>query len=259
MHYMSINKSAGFTLIEMLVVAPLVLLLIGAIIAYITVLTGQSLQVREKNVLAYNIQDSLDWIEGDGVKATKFLSTTGTLTSPQGKNDNTDAFTSTDSLVLASLATDKNPADPARQLVYYANQPSPCGPSQINNQLFVTDVVYFVKGGSLWRRTIVPPNNLNSPADGSTVCIAPWQQNSCTPGYTAALCKAEDSELMQHVSSLTVKYYANPSSTTELGSANAGSAMTIDITLAAQENVAGKSISRTGSLRITHLNNVDNN
>ena len=256
------KKSAGFTLIEMLVVAPIVLLLIGAIIAYITTLTGKSLQIQAKNSMAFDIQDALDSVESDSSRATRYLTTTGTLPSPQGKDSNfngTAAFTSSDSLVLGVIATTKNPSDPDRAAVYFADQPNACAADKSSNSLFLIKVVYFLKDGSLWRRSLVPTWNKNTPSDDFTVCDTPWQQNSCSPGYTAASCTAEDEELVKNVSAFTVKYYATPASTTELAASAADTARSVEVSIAGQQTVAGQTVSQSGSVRVARINDINQN
>ena len=84
----------GFTVVEMLVVAPIVILFIGAFISAIVSMTGQVLISRASNSLMYNIQDALNRIEQDTKISNKLLATndiTG-LTSPQGYNDDTTPF-----------------------------------------------------------------------------------------------------------------------------------------------------------------------
>lgn len=255
----------GFTLVEMLVVAPLIILLLGAMIAYITTLTGDSLKLREEGDMAYNIQAALDSIEADSIKATKFLDTSGTLPTPQGKNNGTAAFTTTDptpsdrALVMGTIATDKDPINPSRTPIYYVNQPSPCGPGQEGNTFLITKAIYFVKDGSLWKRTIVPSYNTNSPPDDFTVCSTPWQRNSCSVGQTAAQCRTEDSELVKNISAFTVKYYATSTSTTVLPLADAKKAKSIEVSITTSKSVAGDTVSETGAIRVSRLNDIDAN
>lgn len=254
------NLQRGFTLVEMLVVAPLIILLIGTLIAYITTLTGDSLQLRERGDMAYGVQSALDSIENDSIKATRFLATSGTLPSPQGKDSSfngTAAFTSSDSLVIGVIATSKDPLNPDRIPINYENQPHPCGSNQSSNTFLITKAIYFVKDGSLWRRTIVPSYNMDSPPNDYTVCNTPWQRNSCSIGQTASICRSEDSELVKNVSDFTVKYYTSPSSTTPLAAADAKKAKTIEVSITTQKTVAGDSITQDGSIKVTRLNDID--
>lgn len=263
MRYMSQpnNRAAGFTLVEMLIAAPIVMLVIGGFVALMVSMTGDILATRDYNTMTYNSQDALNRIEQDVRLSTQFLTTTGTNLSQQGSNNGgtgTAAFTITSSnntLILSIPATDKNPTDSNRQLIYYANQPNACGAAQTSNQIFLTKVVYFIANGSLWRRTILPPYNTNATPDSNTVCAAPWQQNSCSPGYTpAANCATSDVEVMKNVTQLTINYYATPASTVDVGVSGASTATALNATVVGQATAAGRSIGTNQSVRANKLN-----
>ena len=259
------QRSSGFTLIEVMIIAPIVVLVIGGFIALIISMVGDVLLTRDQNTMAYETQDVLDRIEQDTRLSTKFLTTTGTLVAPQGSNSNftgTAAFTNaSNTLIFNSLATDENPSSSTRSLIYYANQPNPCGSQETFNRAFSIQIIYFIKSGSLWRRTIVPDYNHNSPVDSQTVCSSPpydpWQQNSCSPGYgVATRCQTNDEEVMKNVNALTVQYFGDPNSTTDLGAASAASATTIGVTVTGQKTTAARNITSSASLRATKLNTI---
>ena len=165
---MSYSKTAsqpGFTLVEMLVVAPIVILVVGGIVALLIALVGDVLIARERNSMAYNTQDALNLIEQDVRLSSNIQATTGTLPSPQGSDSNvsgTAAFQSNSALILTLYATNLSPTDPNR-LIITLNTPSACGsPNATANTPFTYTVVYFVYNNSLWRRVIVPDYNTNS-------------------------------------------------------------------------------------------------
>ena len=253
-------KAQGFTLIEILIIAPIVILAISVFISLIINMVGDVLAVRDRNNMSYEIRDALDRIEQDSRLSTQFLTTSSTLLAPQGSDSNftgTAAFTNTNSLIMGTLTTDKNPVDSTRQLVFYAKQPNDCGSLQSYNRPFISKVVYFIKDNSLWRRTYLLPYNTNASPNDETVCNAPWQQNSCSPGYVASRCQTNDTQLMQNVTSFSIKYFSSPSSTTDIGVANALSATTIEVTLNGQKLVAGRTVNNTGSVRTSKLNAID--
>lgn len=258
------QRSSGFTLIEVLIIAPIVILAIGGFVGLMVTMVGEVLVTRDQSALTYESQSALDRIEQDVRLSTQFLVTTGTQTAPQGSDSNftgTAAFTNgANSLLLSALATDKNPTDTSRWLIYLANQPNPCGSEQRYNRVLLNKVVYFIKSGSLWRRTVLPDWNTNSAAtaDANTVCSAPWQQNSCSPGYSATRCKAEDEKIMDNVTSMDVKYYNASGDTTDIGDANATTAGTVDVTINSQKTVAGGNvITDASNVRVTKLNDID--
>ncbi|MDB5168477.1 MAG: hypothetical protein JWO55_735 [Candidatus Saccharibacteria bacterium] len=264
MHYSSINNqtrqsTTGFTLIEMLIIAPIVILAIGGFIAVIVTMVGSVLATRDQSIMTYESQDTLSRIEDDVRLSAQFLATTGTLITPQGSDNNfagTAAFTNgTDKLILYTLATTKNPADSTRELVYYANQPNLCSGAKMYNKVYFNKVIYFIKSGSLWRRTVMPDYNTNVTVDSETVCAAPWQQNSCNPGYASATrCKTNDIELMKNVSTFAVEYYSSSSSSTIISPENATTATTIKVSVTGNKNTAGLPYTMTQSTRATRLN-----
>ena len=259
LHHNNNQYSKGFTLVEMLVIAPVVILALGAFIAIMTAIVGDVLITRDRSTVTFETQEALDRIEQDTRLATQFLTTTGTLASPQGSDSNfagTAAFTNTNNLILSTNATDKTPSDTTRQLVYRANQPAACGSATQNfNVILPVQIIYFIKSGSLWRRTVVPTYNTSATVDANTVCAIPWQRNTCVPPYTAsARCQTNDVEVMQDVSSFDVKYYLDATTATDLGDASAGNASTIEVTINAAKTTAGRQFTNSGVLRVDKLN-----
>ena len=256
------SRQTGFTLIEVLIIAPIVILAISGFVALMVVMAADVLVTRDENNMTYETQDALDLIEQDTRLSTQFLVTTQALPSPQGSNNNftgTAAFTNASStLILGGLTTSKNPSDPTRKIVFYAGQPNECGTKEAYNRPFIAKIVYFLKNGSLWRRVILPDYNTNVTIDDNTLCATPWQRNTCSPGYSPSTrCQTNDSEIMQNVDSFSVKYFSSPSSTTELGNGNALSATTIEVTLNGKKKTAGRDVDNSASLRATKLNNID--
>ena len=250
--------STGFTLIEVLIIAPIVVLVIGGFIALIMALVGDVLLTRDQNVMAYETQDALDRIEQDTRIGTQFLNTSRTLPAPQGSDDGVAAFTSSSALIMGALATDKNPADGARKLVYYADQPAACGANQAQNRIFINKIIYFIKNGSLWRRVVVPPYDTNTPAGAFSLCATPWQQNSCAPGYTLVPpCETNDAEVMKNIKTMEVKYYDTPNAANELTGTDILNASTIDVTLTGEQTTTGKATTSSGSIRASKINSIE--
>lgn len=252
------QHSRGFTLIEMLIIAPVVLLTIGAFIALMVSMVGTVMISRSRNTMVYDIQDTLSRIEQDTHMTAQFQSSSGSIATPQGLNDGSGAFTSANALVLNSFATDKNPEDTSRQLIYYANQPNACGSKQNLNRVFLIKNIYYLKNGSLWRRTVLPTYDNNATPDANTICGTPWQRNSCSPGYTAVPpCQTNDIEVLKNVASFNVTYYASLGDTTSLTPDQAEQASAITIAITSTETAAGKSISESGSIVVAKANGAN--
>jgi len=254
------RQSQGFTLVEILIIAPIVILIIGAFIGFISSLVGDVLASRDQSTLVYETQAALNRIEQDTRISTQFLTTTGALTAPQGSDNNytgTAAFTNTsNSLLLTTLTTDQNPQNGNRSLVYYANQPNACGSTQTHNRALLSTVIYFINGTTLWRRVTIPPWDQNSTVDANTVCSAPWQKNTCSPGYVLSQCQTNDEQILQNISNLNVQYFSTAGSTTDIGAANAGSAVAMSATITSSKNTAGRTVSTSATIRASKLNNT---
>ncbi|MFA5172748.1 MAG: type II secretion system protein [Sulfuriferula sp.] len=261
------EKSRGFTLVEMLIVAPIVILTIGAFITVIVSMTGQVLATRSANALAYDIQDSLNRIEQDVKLSTTFLAKNNvTLTSPQGYNDDTTDFTNVgvngNVLILNTLATSDNPYVGTSGLIYLQDQPNACASTQVNQNTPLTlNVAYFVKNNTLWRRVIMPANY------ATAGCSAPWQLPSCSSVSLAAFCKVQDIKLVEGVSAsdFHIDYFTTGNGTiansvaTDSASSDAvrgttlQSTTTISASITANKTAAGREITQSGTIRSTRL------
>lgn len=257
----------GFTLVEMLVVAPIVLLTIGTFIGVLIYLTGETMIARTSNVLAYSVQDSLDTIENDVALSGAFLATNSvTIASPQGYGNNTQAFqnasASTGSMLIINAPVTVDGHTSTRKLLPLANLPHPCNTTQTSqNQVMTYNIVYFVRDNTLWRRTLMPSNYL------TRGCGTPWQQPSCAPGQTGTMCRTEDVKVLEGVSTANFKieYLTSATATTPLTNASNASLSsssrqlalsttdTAIITIQAIRSVAGKEVSYTGSMRVTRV------
>lgn len=254
------RNARGFTLVEVVVIAPILILVLGGFVVALVTMVGDTLASRDANALVFSTQSALDRIEQDVRLATGFQSSSGIQQLPQGQDSNytgTASFTAsaTNHLIMAVPATTVNPLDSARQIVYYANQPNPCGSDQSYNTPLTTTVIYFVYNNSLYRRAIVPTYTLTA-GQPNTVCAAPWQQNTCSPGYTNARCQTQDSKLLDNVSSLGLAYYSNPTSTSDLGASNAASAVTLGATINTSRTSSGQTLAHSASLRATRINST---
>lgn len=253
--------NSGFTLVELIVVIPMVILLIGSVIGIMVQTARDAAIIKTKNSLVYNIQDALNRIENDVELSTRFLATTDTaldISSPQGPNNSAQDFQNIGdngtALLLQVPLTDKNPADSSRGLVYLSNQPNACGSANVNSNQFMQGVIaYFVHDNTLWRRVIMPSDY------AAAGCSTPWQQPSCAPGASASFCKAEDIKLISGISSgdFNVSYLtdaaaespitdaSNPSLSDAARQEALDTIATVHIQISAQDRNAGEDVSQT--------------
>ncbi len=242
---MQINRAQGFTLVEVLVVAPIIILFIGGFIGLILNLTGNTLKANQQNTLAYEGQDALRAIEESAESATAYLTSTtpSPLPSPLGKDGGTAPFTNTtvgqpDSLIFNSPATTTSPFSAAKRVIYTG-----AGACNNANPIFTYTSVYFISANTLYKRTIVPT---------TASCEAPWQRSSCyAANVSTGNCLVEDEKIIDNVETMDITYY---SGTTLLGDSSAASANSISISLTLSKKVSGKSVKFTSSSRITGSN-----
>jgi len=260
------SKSTGFTLVEVLVIAPIVILAIGAFVAILVSVVGEVLVTRNATSQTNDIHSALDQIEQDVKLSLEFPVTTGSLPSPQGRNNNftgTSAFTSADSntLVLQTAATNSD------GIMYYANQPNPCPevdiydyPDVVYNRVFTISNMYFIKDNALWKRTYVPTYNLDvTSPNQSTLCSdsSPRERNTCSPGYTASRCQTQDTKLIENVTALSTAFFATGDSTTNVGAGNSATATTVEVSITGSTKSAGEPITTTLKRRMSRLDQAN--
>ncbi|MGB4420411.1 MAG: immunoglobulin domain-containing protein [Candidatus Saccharimonadales bacterium] len=263
------KKTAAFTLVEMLVVAPVVILIIGVIINSMIQMTGEIMATRSAALITSDIQEALNTIENDVVNSGAFLATNNiTLTSPQGRNNDTTNFKNADTtygpaIILNSYATTDNPTKYDIKYIY-TKTPNPCDASAVQaNSKLMFNVIYFIKDNALWRRVIAPENYQEAG------CETAWQTPSCYPGINGSFCKSQDKKMVEGINNdgLEISYYPTPNSTTPNSIATdsaqtdsarqtaLGSNKTISVTVTSNMTVAGRDITQTGTIRASSKNN----
>ena len=250
------DKPTGFTIVEMVIIAPIVILVIGVFIFAVVKMTGDVMATRSSNTLAYDLQDALNRIEQDIALSKEFLASTNiAMVSPQGADNSSLAFNGwpTGPIILNSYANSSNPLNSTRNLIYLNNMPNHCSDNLLKtkNTTLMTNIVYFIDPSTkiLWRRVIMPANY------ASIGCDTPWQQPSCS--YAATInntsCKIRDIKVIDNVTAFSKSLYkkdqVTPASTpTE--------AEVMKITITSSFKAAGRDISQTGTIRATKLNDI---
>ena len=237
------NKSAGFTLIEVLLIAPIIILIIGVFIALIVNLTGESLVLRENNSILYDVQNSLDDIELAVNKSSTFVDGTPLMPPPFGKDNNNASFTAetgvglADSLILLSPATTQNPYSPDRVLI--STGAAPCNAA---GSLLYFYTIYFVYGDTLKKRTVVPT---------TASCAGSWQRSSCTNG--SPTCGSKDEILATGLTDDKTSFKVDYFNLDDTPQATPSLAKKATISIAASRQVAGKYATASGSLQVYRI------
>lgn len=266
------RTTSGFTLIEMLVIAPIAILVIATFVGIMISMVGSTLISQEKTRIAHSSEQALAQVEQDIRVATQFT-TTGEVIFTQGSNDDSTAWTTNPGaggpLVLSQYATTANPINTTatNSLLYINNYANPCSSSnRTYNTAYQIYVVYFVRDGSLWRRTILPNvtsstgSSLGQPittvssgnlCDSTNSGTPLWQKNSCTVG-SGWICRVKDDRLADNVNSINLTFYANPGDTTSTTAYATARAVLVGLKL--QNSVAGQTFDYTGTVRSYRLN-----
>lgn len=262
------KKHRAFTIVELVIMAPIVMLVIGAFIAVIVDMASQAAISRMQTQMVYDVQDGLSRMENDIKTSVTFLATNSvTLSSPQGYNDDTTNFINVNNgatgdyaLIIKAIATDKNPLDSTAKPIYLTNTPNACSSANVAlNTPMTYNIVYFIKNSSLWRRILMPSNYLTAG------CSTPFQVPSCAIGQTGSMCKTEDVNVIPNVTiaNFNLNYYTVASSTTadaiSVTSTNSDSLRgmnlltlpTVQIDVTSSKTIAGKTAIKSGSLRVT--------
>lgn len=129
------QRSRGFTLIEILAIAPVIILVLAGIIGLIINLTGSSMVTSAKSQLQSDVLTALDRIEADVRLSTTLEGTTSSY------------------VRIHSLATSENPYSSTRRLI----QKSDCGVAWgavaiADAKTYTTE--YFQSGSELKRKTM---------------------------------------------------------------------------------------------------------
>lgn len=126
-----VGRNKGFTLVEVLVIAPIVILVLSAIVALVVSSTGSSLRSSARSQLQYDVLSALDRIEADMKLSKKVV-------------------VYSNSLYFASLATDRNPLDGNRKLIH-KDSCQPIDDRVSDDIVGHYSTVYWIANGSLER------------------------------------------------------------------------------------------------------------
>lgn len=263
------HSRPGLTLIEVLVIAPIVLIVVAVFIGAIVSMTGEALVSRATNTITYNVQDALSMIEDDVRASNAFLAVNShPVVSPQGYGNDTTAFvnasTSTGAKLILDTTSTLRPdsGDLSQTPIYLRNSPHPCtSPDVTKNMTMTHNVIYFVRENTLWRRIVMPASY------NTLSCGAPYDFNqlpSCHPSQTASLCTTSDARVLEDVSSFAVEYFignstspaaaaSNPAQSNAQRQAALDTSLSARITLSSGQSVAGRDITYEGTVRASRL------
>jgi len=263
------NRQAGISIVEMLTVLTLIPLVLAFFISAIftTLIAAQRSKVQL--ALDSTVQTAMDIVERDVRFAKSFKKGVASPFSDHyGANNNgTDdaeawshagvpAGANQRALLLQLPATSQSPSSNARTPVFTDSGEFNCTTERTYNPELAYMVVYFVRGETLWRRTLT---------DTTTPLCAGQAQNqrqSCPPEIASphGSCQARDERIAGNVSQFSVAYYTAlvPSAIADAYSSSDPDILTnaddAEVTLTSSAPFASETLSATMTLRIGRAN-----
>lgn len=254
------HKNAGFTLIEVLVISPVLMVTLSVMVVLMINLSAANLISNNEIIMTVDTKTALSVIEDDINLSSAFLTTKDAAFSDPYGPDGSGATWSYKGnsatsrvLIARTYATTTSVKDPNKTPVYIDQYG--CGIAvQTSNPTLRTNSVYFVSSGNLYRRTLTDVSE--------TLCSPQFQKQSCPPGIgnPNIICKANDALLVSNVTNFDIRYYAASSDTTPMDVYSSNDpnvlqpAKTVDVIISVSKTVAGETIGYSSSIKVSKIN-----
>lgn len=232
----------GFTLIEILIMSPIVMLTIVIIISFLFNQYGQLIQQGSQlnlNVDAQNITFSM---QDDLFFANAYESTINSnLVDSNQPTGGWQATTTPQTLIVSVPAETANRRSATRQPVYINTLG--CDPTVLkDNSPLYNNVIYFVSGTNLYKRYLTAPSTLNT-------CGTSFQKQTCPSNKVTSSCPA-DRLLTDKLQSFTVTYY--DTSNTVTTTPDLAEKVKIDVTL--KDKAFAEDITSSSTITLRKIN-----
>lgn len=267
------QKQRGFTLVEVSVVVPMIIIIIVGILALLITLVRNNVVQSTRSAIVNDTRLALGSLEKDINASTLFFPSTlpgGTYSDfnqpglsgtykTNGTTVSGATSTSINTLMVQSYNQIADPQDTTGTKTIAAFKgTAPCSGSTFSQSSNIVPiaVLYFVSNGTLYRRTLIDKTN-------PTTCGTKLIKQSCPTGSDAntPACTVKDTALLNNVTQFDVDYYLAPSDASAMNAYVASPSPTIDqakainVTISASTIVSGSSVSHNASLRMTRVNN----
>lgn len=268
------NKSAGFTLIEIGIIVPILIVMVLIIFdALMSMIRASTLETAKINV-TYDRQIAMSNIESDLVLASLYLATADTIYPDPYDPDSGWSYEGSGQnervLIARMYATTLNPLDPNRRPAFQNdNEPSNAACTSANlfsNPVQEYNVIYFVSDGNLFRRRLIDTTNtLCSPGQYQKLSC-PSQEDLSAQGLGTrdSTCSADDELIASDVSAFNIQYYGSKTSNTPLSvysgdtAENRAELVTTaadaEVSLTLSRKIGGNTVSSSSTLRFSKLN-----
>lgn len=193
------SSQRGFTLIEVLVVAPLMMMTIIIMMTYLFNLFGQLTQEGASLRMTTDAQLITLALQDDIYFANAFVSTINSgLSDTHSPDGGWQYNTNPETLIISTPALTKNNRDSERQPVYINTEG--CEPENISDNGFLyNNIIVFVSGTKLYKRTITAPSDM-------ATCGSSYDKQTCPEDQSSTTCP-KDILLSDKLNSFQVSYF----------------------------------------------------
>lgn len=245
------NKQEGFTLVELLVITPIIILAVAGTVALLINLVAENAITNAENAASAEVQNALNEIQNSLSSSSTLLTRDSDLNaSDASKSDYPAGPASSEKPFAGAYIIGKTHDQVADGPAFIANDPNDCSsPDKVKNSIRPTNTIYFAQDTTssktdLKRRVITA----TSPA----ICGASIIRQSCKITSPPSGC-AEDAILAKDVVRFQPRYYT--SSGSEINDlSNLSNATAVSIELIIKRSVAGKDVVFKGYNRFSLLN-----
>jgi type II secretory pathway pseudopilin PulG len=239
------HSEDGFTIIEVLVVGPIFIVTCAIFLGFMLSLYVGLNTKAVRLGLKVDSQSALNEIHDDLYYALSFTA------SPSNSDANApsggwNASSQANTFVVNEVALDKNREQSTRQIVYIANTPYTCDDTFVyQNDYSINNVIYFVSGGNLYRRTLIPDQTNN--------CTTTFRKTTCPSAASSSACPT-DTLIAENVKSLVVAYYDLGNNALTNSADDIARADRIQLTLTLEKLSSGDPVTEIAMITIKRIN-----
>jgi competence protein ComGC len=193
------RRQAGFTLVEILIIAPIVMVTIVIMISFLFNQYGQLTQQGSQLNLNVEAQNIVFSMQDDIMFANAFTQGLNSGLVDDYEPGGGWVYNSTPStLIISTPAETANHRSSNRQPVYIDTEGCDASVLKDNSPLY-NNVIYFVSGTNLYKRSVTAPSTM-------ATCGTSYQKQNCPAANASASCPA-DRLLTDKLNSASFTYY----------------------------------------------------
>jgi hypothetical protein len=267
-----LTKRSGFTLVEVAVVTPILILVATGLIVGLVLMANNISGPNRQNSLIRNQHQALSALESDIVNSTGFLAdnfmTSGTaqIGDYTFSDPNSADYSSPPRLLILKYNLSQNPSDTGRTIPSFINVPypsgNPCSPTTITdeNNTEPIIIVYYVKtetdsGKTLYRRTLTASRSNPSIDALGPECLTKLARRSCQQ-VTPPTCNNQDLRLTDSsgLKDFQIVFYTAPDTLVPISDPT--SAQSIQVSLAGGlAGIPNDEAAYTSTARLSRIGN----